>query len=135
MILDVEGEPMRSLEERRTKQSPLRDVAGMLRSFSYAATAALFEGGEPDSEEWKRLQPWADSWEALARERFLSSYLRKSHEGKFLAAERETLGVLLDFFEIDKALYELDYELAHRPEWVRIPTTGIARVLERGDKR
>ena len=135
MILDFEGEPVRTLEERRTKQSPLKDVAGMLRSFSYAATAALFESGEPDSEEWKRLQPWADSWEALARERFLASYLRKSHEGKFLAAERETLGVLLDFFEIDKALYELDYELGHRPEWVRIPTTGIARVIERGERR
>lgn len=135
MILDFEGEPARSLEERRAKQSPLKDVAGMLRSFSYAATSALFERGEPDSEEWKRLQPWADMWEAVARERFLASYLRKSHEGKFLAPERETLGVLLDFFEIDKALYELEYELGHRPEWVRIPTTGIARVIERGERR
>jgi maltose alpha-D-glucosyltransferase/alpha-amylase len=135
MILDFEGEPVRSLDERRAKHSPLKDVAGMLRSFSYAATAALFERGEPDSEEWKRLQPWADSWEALARDRFLASYLRKSHEGKFLAPERETLGVLLDFFEIDKALYELEYELGHRPEWVRIPTTGIARVIERGERR
>jgi trehalose synthase-fused probable maltokinase len=135
MILDFEGEPVRSLEERRTKQSPLKDVAGMLRSFSYAATSALFERGEPDSEEWKRLQPWADSWEALARERFLASYLRKSHEGKFLAPERETLGAMLDFFEIDKALYELEYELGHRPEWVRIPTAGMARVIERGERR
>ncbi|MDQ4025737.1 MAG: hypothetical protein M3217_09665 [Actinomycetota bacterium] len=135
MILDFEGEPVRSLEERRAKQSPLKDVAGMLRSFSYAATSALFERGEPDSEDWKRLQPWADTWEALARDRILASYLRKSHEGKFLATERETLAVLLDFFEIDKALYELEYELGHRPEWVRIPTAGIARVIERGERR
>ncbi|HEX2196738.1 MAG TPA: hypothetical protein VHJ76_07405 [Actinomycetota bacterium] len=135
MILDFEGEPVRSLEERRTKHSPLKDVAGMLRSFSYAATAALFERAEPDSEEWKRLQPWADTWEALARDRFLASYLRKSHEGRFLPQERETLAVLLDFFEIDKALYELEYELGHRPEWVRIPTAGIARVIERGERR
>ncbi|MDQ3914036.1 MAG: hypothetical protein M3323_01710 [Actinomycetota bacterium] len=135
MILDFEGEPVRSLAERRAKQSPLKDVAGMLRSFSYAATSALFERGEPDSEEWKRLQPWADTWEALARERFLASYLRKSHEGRFLAPDRETLGILLDFFEIDKALYELEYELGHRPEWVRIPTAGIARVIERGERR
>ncbi len=135
MILDFEGEPIRSLDERRSKQSPLKDVAGMLRSFSYAATSALFERAEPDTDAWKRLQPWADTWEALARERFLASYLRKSHEGRFLAAERETLATLLDFFEIDKALYELDYELGHRPEWVRIPTTGIARVIERGEKR
>lgn len=135
MILDFEGEPVRSLEERRTKHSPLKDVAGMLRSFSYAATSALFDRAEPDSDEWKHLQPWADTWEALARDRFLASYLRKSHEGRFLAPERETLGVLLDFFEIDKALYELEYELGHRPEWVRIPAAGIARVIERGEKR
>jgi trehalose synthase-fused probable maltokinase len=135
MILDFEGEPVRPLEERRTKHSPLKDVAGMLRSFIYAATAALFDRAEPDSGEWKRLQPWADTWEALARDRFLASYLRKSHEGRFLAQDRETLGVLLDFFEIDKALYELDYELGHRPEWVRIPAAGIARVIERGEKR
>ena len=135
MILDFEGEPVRSLEERRAKHSPLKDVAGMLRSFSYAATSALFDRAEPDSEEWKRLQPWADTWEALARGRFLASYLRKSHEGRFLAPERETLAVLLDFFEIDKALYELEYELGHRPEWVRIPAAGIARVIERGEKR
>ena len=135
MILDFEGEPMRSIEERRTKQSPLKDVAGMLRSFSYAATAALFDRAEPDSGEWKRLQPWADTWEALARDRFLASYLRKSHEGRFLAQERESLALLLDFFEIDKALYELEYELRHRPEWVRIPAAGIARVIERGERR
>ncbi|MDQ3953042.1 MAG: hypothetical protein M3279_08785 [Actinomycetota bacterium] len=135
MILDFEGEPVRSLEERRTKHSPLKDVAGMLRSFSYAANAALFARAEPDSDEWKRLQPWADTWEALARDRFLASYLRKSHEGRFLPQERETLAVLLDFFEIDKALYELEYELGHRPEWVRIPAAGIARVIERGERR
>ena len=135
MILDFEGEPVRPLEVRRAKHSPLKDVAGMLRSFSYAATAALFDRAEPDSDEWKRLQPWAETWEALARDRFLSSYLRKSHEGRFLAPERETLALLLDFFEIDKALYELDYELRHRPQWVRIPAAGITRVIERGEKR
>lgn len=135
MILDFEGEPARPLEERRAKHSPLKDVAGMLRSFSYASTAALFDRAEADSDAWKRLQPWADTWEALARDRFLASYLRKSHEGRFLAQERETLGILLDFFEIDKALYELEYELGHRPEWVRIPAAGIARVIERGEKR
>ena len=135
MILDFEGEPVRTLEERRRKHSPLKDVAGMLRSFSYAATSVLFERAEPDSDGWRGLQPWADTWEALARERFLGSYLRKSHEGRFLAPEREVLAALLDFFEIDKALYELEYELRHRPEWVRIPLAGLARVIERGEKR
>jgi trehalose synthase-fused probable maltokinase len=135
VILDFEGEPARSLEERRAKQSPLRDVAGMLRSFSYAASAALFERAAPGSSEWERLQPWADAWEDLARQRFLAAYLRTSHEGQFLPAERDTLAVLLDVFEIDKALYEIDYERSHRPDWVNIPLRGVAKSLERGDRR
>lgn len=135
MILDLEGEPARSLEDRRAKQSPLRDMAGMLRSFDYAALAALFERTELDSEEWKRLEPWADAWEAAARERFSSGYLARSHEGRFLPADRDDLVVMLDVFEIDKALYELGYELSHRPDWLRIPLKGIDRVVERGKVR
>ncbi|MFN2489573.1 MAG: phosphotransferase [Actinomycetota bacterium] len=135
MILDFEGEPMRSLDERRAKQSPLKDVAGMLRSFSYAASAALFERAQPDSDEWDRLQPWAQAWEDLARQRFLAAYLRTSHEEQFLPAERDDLAVVLDVFEIEKALYELDYERSHRPDWIRIPLRGIAQVIERGTNR
>ncbi|MBW3595180.1 MAG: phosphotransferase [Actinobacteria bacterium] len=130
MILDFEGEPARTLEERRAKTSPLRDVAGMLRSFNYAATAALFERAEPDSEEWKRLAPWADTWETLARERFIHGYLMRSHEGRFVPRDRSELMVMLDVFEIDKALYEVGYERGHRPDWVRIPLHGIAKTLE-----
>ena len=130
MILDLEGEPMRSLEERRAKQSPLKDVAGMLRSFNYAAVSALFERGEPGSETWDRLEPWAACWETLARERFLSGYLTRAHEGRFLPADRNALVALLSAFEIEKALYELAYEESHRPEWVRIPMHGIRRSLE-----
>jgi predicted trehalose synthase len=131
MILDFEGEPLRPLEERRAKLSPLKDVAGMLRSFSYVATAALFERTEPDSEEWERLAPWGDVWEDLARDRFLTAYLTRAHEGRFLPVEREGLGTLLDAFEIEKALYELEYEKGHRPDWIRIPERGIVRVAER----
>lgn len=130
MILDFEGEPARTLEERRAKTSPLRDVAGMLRSFNYAATAALFERAEPDSEEWKRLAPWADTWETLARERFIHGYLTRSHEGRFVPRDRAELMTMVDVFEIDKALYEIGYERGHRPEWVRIPLHGIAKALE-----
>lgn len=130
MILDFEGEPARSLEERRAKTSPLRDVAGMLRSFNYAATAALFERAEADSEEWKRLEPWGDVWESLARERFIHGYRTRAHEGRFLATVPEDTEVLLDVFEIDKALYEVGYERGHRPDWTRIPLRGIARALE-----
>jgi len=135
MILDFEGEPIRSLEERRVKQSPLRDVAGMLRSFNYAAITALFAKAEPESEDWLRLEPWAEMWETVARERFLHAYLTRSHEGHFLPTDREELFTMLDVFEIDKALYELAYEHSHRPDWVRIPLRGIAQVLEREPAR
>lgn len=135
LIIDFEGEPLRPLDQRRRSQHPLRDVAGMLRSFSYAASAALFERTIPDSPEWAALEPWVEAWEELARDRYLGAYLAKSHEGKFLPADRNVLAVILDAFEIDKALYELAYERGHRPEWVRIPLRGIEKVLERGDHR
>jgi maltose alpha-D-glucosyltransferase/alpha-amylase len=135
MILDFEGEPARSLEERRAKQSPLRDAAGLLRSLNYAAIAALFARTEPGSDDWERLEPWAEMWESVARERFLHGYLTRSHEGDFLPADREELLTMLDVFEIDKALYELAYEHGHRPDWVRIPLRGIAQVLEREPAR
>lgn len=131
VVLDFEGEPARSIETRRTKQSPLRDAAGMLRSFSYAALAGLFERAAPESDEWAQLEPWAEAWESAARDRFMSGYLGKVHEAHLLPADRDSLGVILDVFEIDKALYELGYELSHRPDWLRIPLRGIHRVIER----
>ena len=133
LILDFEGEPVRSLEERRAKQSPLKDVAGMLRSFGYAAAASLTARADGDDDR-RRLEPWALAWENLARDRFLHGYLTRSHEGNFLPGDRASLLALLDFFEIDKALYELGYELGHRPDWVPIPLRGIRQVIERGDR-
>ena len=135
LILDFEGEPARTLEERREKHSPLKDAAGMLRSFSYAASASLFEATDGDEAELRRLEPWASAWEQLARDRFSSGYLSRSHEGDFLPPDRASLLALLDFFEIDKALYELGYELSHRPDWIDIPVRGIRQVIERGEKR
>ena len=131
LVTDFEGEPARPLEERRAKHSPLKDAAGMVRSFAYAATAALFERGAPGESEWRRLEPWARAWEEAARDRFLAAYLRTSHEGHFLPADRDAINVLLHFFEIDKALYEIGYELSHRPAWVGVPLHGISRALER----
>jgi maltose alpha-D-glucosyltransferase/alpha-amylase len=130
LILDFEGEPARSLKERRAKQSPLKDVAGMLRSISYAAYSSLFNRCDPGSEEWGRLEPWALGWASLARDRFLGAYATKSHEGRFLPGDRESLTVLLDFFVLDKALYEVDYEMHNRPDWLQIPLRGIASVIE-----
>jgi trehalose synthase-fused probable maltokinase len=129
MMLDFEGEPARPLSERRRKQSPLRDVAGMLRSFGYAASAALMQRATSGTDEWARLEPWAHAWEELARERFLSAYLTRAHEGRFLPSDRGDLLTMVDVFEIDKAIYEIGYEQNHRPDWAHIPIRGLSRAL------
>jgi maltokinase len=119
VILDFEGEPMRSLAERRRKRSPLRDVAGMLRSFAYAASAA----------ELLRGTPAPDGWEEQAREQFLDGYLA-SVDPSLLPSGQVAIERLLAVFELEKAVYELRYELDNRPEWVRIPVAGIQRLME-----
>ena len=101
----------------------------MLRSFGYAAFVSLSERDATGSDEWLRLKPWAEVWEDLARGRFLTAYLRRSHEGKFLPPNRSDLKAMLDLFEIDKALYEVAYERNNRPDWVGIPIEGLARIL------
>jgi trehalose synthase-fused probable maltokinase len=118
MIIDFEGEPARSLPERRRKRSPLRDVAGMLRSFAYAASATtLIRGVDPPV-----------AWEARARAEFLDGY-RKTVD-MHLVPSGASMDKLLRVFELEKAVYELRYELNNRPDWVRIPVAGILRVLE-----
>lgn len=131
LVIDFEGEPARPIPVRRIKQSALRDVAGMLRSFSYGALVPMLERTEEGSEDRRRIEPWAETWEVLARERFLNGYTRKSHEGTFLPTDRERVAMMLDFFELDKALYELGYERGHRPHWILIPLRGIRSLLER----
>ena len=131
LVIDFEGEPARPIEARRQKQSALRDVAGMLRSFSYAAIVPMLERTEDAVDERLRLQPWTESWLTLARERFISGYTRTSHEGSFLPVDRNRISIMLDFFELDKALYELGYERDHRPHWTLIPLRGIRALLER----
>jgi len=117
MIVDFEGEPARALHERRRKRSPLRDVAGMLRSFAYAARAVDLDD---------------ELFEERAREVFLGAYLDVAQGAGILPGSVETTNRLLQIFELEKAVYELRYELAHRPDWVRIPVAGIERLLERG---
>jgi maltokinase len=119
IILDFEGEPARSLLERRRKRSPLRDVAGMLRSFAYAASASQLLRGVPAP----------DGWEQRARTDFLDAYLA-AVEPALLPAGRPAIDKLLAIFELEKAVYELRYELNNRPDWVPIPVAGIARLLE-----
>jgi len=118
VILDFEGEPARTLVERRRKRSPLRDVAGMLRSFAYAATAA----------ELTRDADVPASWEERARERFLEGYL-ETVDQSLLPPGEAAIERLLAVFELEKAVYELRYELDNRPDWVGIPVAGIERLM------
>ncbi len=124
-IIDFEGEPSRPLAQRRAKQSPLRDVAGMLRSFSYAAYAALFAHASARPADFGRLESWAHIWQTWATAAFLKGYLGQTADALFLPKEPTQRDALLRFFMLSKALYELNYELNNRPEWVRIPLWGI----------
>jgi trehalose synthase-fused probable maltokinase len=113
MIIDFEGEPSRPLAQRRRKASPLRDVAGMLRSFAYLAIVA----GGPDD------------WEEQARSRFLDGYLGVV-DAALLPSGQAAVDRLLAVYELEKAVYELRYELDNRPDWVGIPVAGIQRLIE-----
>ncbi len=123
VITDFEGEPGRSFDERRARQSPLRDVAGMLRSFSYAAAAAL-RTVAPAADERAALAPLAAEWERAARAAFLHGY-GQAVAGGPVYDDFSALQGLLSLFELEKALYELRYELGNRPDWVGIPLAGI----------
>ena len=125
VILDFEGEPARSLAYRRSKQSPLKDVAGMLRSFSYAAHGALINYASRHPEGVARLEPWAQLWERVVAAEFLRSYRETASGAKFLPDGPAEFGKLLDLFLLEKALYEIRYELNSRPGWVRIPMLGL----------
>jgi maltokinase len=119
VIIDFEGEPARPLHERREKRSALRDVASMLRSFAYAASAVEILRGRRAPVDF----------ELRARERFLESYFERV-EATLLPAGEAQIHSLLSVFELEKAIYELQYELDNRPEWVPIPVAGIRRLLE-----
>jgi len=127
VIIDFEGEPARPIEERRAKCSPLRDVAGMLRSFSYAALTAITAATETRPEDAKRLAPWAELWETWVGATFLRAYLSAAGDAGFLPPAGD-LELLLRAYVLDKALYELAYELNNRPAWVHIPLAGIAQL-------
>jgi maltose alpha-D-glucosyltransferase/alpha-amylase len=132
VIIDFEGEPARPLSERRTKRSPLRDVAGMLRSFDYAAQTVLFGaagGGSIRPEDVPVLEPWARFWQRWVSSSFLRAYLHHSAETGLLPKPREELAILLHVLLLDKSIYELGYELNNRPAWLKIPLRGILELL------
>ena len=121
VILDFEGEPARPLPERRLKRSPLRDVAGMLRSFSYAAAGARHPARRASRPE---------DWEDRAREQPTSRATASASTRALLPPGQQAIDQLLAVFELEKAVYELRYELNNRPDWVGIPVAGIVRLLD-----
>jgi maltokinase len=126
VILDFEGEPDRTPEERRQLSSPLRDVAAVLRSFDYAAAAAIVERTPLDSAEAKLLLGYGEAWADANRDAFWSAYLETIGSRPILPAPGPSL-VLRRAFEVQKAIYEIGYELGHRPSWVQIPLRFLLR--------
>ncbi|MBI4545688.1 MAG: putative maltokinase, partial [Gemmatimonadetes bacterium] len=132
-VIDFEGEPARPLSERRLKRSPLSDVAGMLRSFHYAAYSALLDRearGLVRPEDAAALEPWARFWYRWVAATFLRAYLVRAAERGFLPGSTEELHTLLDAHLLEKAVYELGYELNNRPAWVVIPIRGILQLVQ-----
>ncbi len=132
MITDFEGEPARPIGERRSKRSPLRDVAGMLRSFDYAALTALkstdFRAGDVN-----RLTAAARCWVFWVSLVFLQNYLDSSRAAGFLPTSKQELKRMLDLYLLQKAVYELNYELNNRPDWVGVPIRGILDIMNAAD--
>ena len=132
VFIDFEGEPGRPLSERRHKRSAMTDVAGMLRSFHYAAFGTLLNphlGGTVRPEDMSRLEPWADFWYRWVAASFLRAYLAESAGQAFVPADREEIASLLNMSMLQKVLYELNYELNNRPEWVSIPLRGLLDIV------
>jgi maltose alpha-D-glucosyltransferase / alpha-amylase len=132
VIIDFEGEPARPVSERRIKRSPLQDVAGMMRSFHYAAFAPLLGalGNEPASgDKLKQLTLWAEVWSTWFTNRFVTEYFQMTAGVAYLPASPEEMHKLLKLQLLEKAIYELGYELNNRPTWVGIPLEGIAGLL------
>ncbi|HKD10363.1 MAG TPA: maltose alpha-D-glucosyltransferase [Bryobacteraceae bacterium] len=131
VILDFEGEPARNLAQRRAKHSPLKDVAGMIRSFSYAANATLITYTTRHPEDFASLEPWARLWDQTITTEFLNSYRQTLGPGALVPSSDAGFHRMLDAYLLEKAMYELSYELNNRPLWVRIPLAGILALLNR----
>jgi maltose alpha-D-glucosyltransferase/alpha-amylase len=130
-IIDFEGEPRRTLEERRRKAPAARDLAGLIRSIDYSATAALERALKSAPDENGKVALALDDWRERAVEALLSAYWENLGETRLWPSERAQADAMLDFFLLEKAFYEIEYELAHRPDWLRVPLTGTWRILAR----
>jgi maltose alpha-D-glucosyltransferase / alpha-amylase len=133
VIIDFEGEPARPMSQRRLKRSPLQDVAGMLRSFHYAAHAPLLAATGTviiNGDNKQNLNAWAEVWAKWVSDRYLDEYLKVAAGAAFLPPTRAEIMAMLQLHLLEKAVYELGYELNNRPEWVAIPLEGISRTLK-----
>jgi maltose alpha-D-glucosyltransferase/alpha-amylase len=128
-IIDFEGEPRRSLEDRRRKAPAARDVAGLIRSIDYSATAALERALRVAPDEHGKLGAALVGWRDRATEAFMDAYRETMTNAQLWPVDRAAAERLLNFFLLEKAFYEIEYELAHRPEWLRVPLTGAIRIL------
>src|ERR1700751_3222412 len=129
VIIDFEGEPARPIAERRIKRSPLQDVAGMLRSFHYAAFAPLLGENKMQEADARKMSAWAECWNAWVTKRFLGKDFATAAPGSFLTQSEDDTRTLLELHLLEKAIYELGYELNNRPAWVGIPLQGISNLL------
>jgi len=129
-ILDFEGEPRRSLHERRAKAPPARDVSGFIRSIDYAASAALDRAPDLNPEERDALRERTRNWTRELSVGYWDSYRETLGENRLWPADEEQTQRLLDFFLLEKALYEIEYELTNRPTWSHIPLEATLRILQ-----
>jgi maltose alpha-D-glucosyltransferase / alpha-amylase len=129
VFLDFEGDPAQSIAERRTKQSPLKDVASLIRSYGYAAYASLFAFGVHAPADYAALEPWAKTWERWTIDAFLKGYMVGAESADLLPRDDRSGVVMLSAFTLDKALRELAYELHNRPDWLRVPLAGVHKLI------
>jgi maltokinase len=129
LVIDFEGEPESSITDRKIKHSPLKDVAGMIRSFHYAVCAKLYFASETKGVNPLRLQKAADRWYKLITDAYLDAYMQTMGDISAIFGNRTELNFLLQLHLLEKSVYELGYELNGRPDWIRIPLKGIQHVL------
>lgn len=130
IIIDFEGEPARTMTARKLKQCPFKDVAGMLRSFHYSIYMGRVanESKMPQSTDF--LKPWLEAWYKTVQDTFLKGYFETAGNASFIPHEEEQLHDLMAVYTIEKAIYELDYEINNRPDWLHIPLTGLKMILD-----
>jgi maltose alpha-D-glucosyltransferase/alpha-amylase len=131
-IIDFEGEPRRTLAERRMKAPAARDVAGLIRSIDYSVSAALERSLKVKSDDSVLLQTALAQWRDESTRTFLTAYRAAMTDDRLWPCDPVAVDNLLRFFLLEKAFYEIEYELAHRPDWLRVAVSGALRVLEEG---